>query len=264
MKLRTLIPILIAVLALGINPLSARDLTEGEWYVRLVLTAETEALEDSSNALGQLKDATLGYDNNYDLPEPDQPWAGTYLTVIFYRPDWEAERETFNTDYHPISAIGPVSGCGLPPETGIEEGDEWTFEVRSNDLARQLSLTWIGEGTNMGKMVLVDLQENVMVAAVVDGVQQEYGFTMNGAVREFAWRLLTNEQYEAFIDTGEVSASLVAFDQASASSVTTDGVSTTENTKKKSEWLPLGWGQGQGNSSDRPVPEGLPDDPFGD
>ena len=76
---------------------------------------------------------------------------------------------------------------------------------------------------------------------------------MSGAVREFAWRFLTNKQYKEFLATGEVSASLVATDQVSSS-----------NDTKKSEWLPRGWGQGEGKGYDRKVPEGLPDDPFGD
>ena len=88
----------------------------------------------------------------------------------------------------------------------------------------------------MNKMVLVDLEDNVMVAAVIDGVPQEYKFRMGSAVREFAWRLLTNKQYEEFVATGEVSSNLVATDQVSSS-----------NDTKKSEWLPKGWGQGEGN-----------------
>jgi hypothetical protein len=250
MNWKKICAVMVAVLALGVNHLSARELAKGEWYVRLILKADTEGLEDPYNQLGQLNDALPGLDIN-DMPELGQTFAGTYLSVIFYRPEWETERDTFNTDYHPISSR--------------KEGDQWTFEVRSNDTTRDLSLTWVSgtKANKMNKMVLVDLQENVMVAAVIDGVPQEYRFRMNGAVREFAWRLLTNKQYQEFVATGEVSASLVAFDQATASSLTTDEVSTTELTKK-SEWLPKGWGQGQGKGYGREVPEGLPDDPFGD
>ena len=260
MKLKRLCTVLIAVLALGVNHLSARELAFGEWTVRLILTSDAEGLEDSYNTLGQLSDALPGFDLN-DLPELGDPWQGTYLSVIFYHPEWETERETFNTDYHPISSFPPGSGCALPPQPDTEE--EWTFEVRSNDTTRDLSLTWIGsEWARMHKMVLVDVEDNVMVAAEIDGVTQQYQFRMGGTVREFAWRQLTDQQYAEFVATSGVSASPVAFDQARASSITTEDASTSEQTKKKSEWLPRGWSQGNGSS--RPVPEGLPDDPFGD
>jgi hypothetical protein len=252
MNWKKICAVLVAVVALGVNPLSARELEKGEWYVRLILKSDAEGLEDPYNQLGQLNDALPGLDT-YDLPELDQPsgFIGPYLSVIFYRPDWETEAETFNTDYHPISSR--------------KESDEWTFEVRSNTSTRYLNLTWVsGTKTNrMNKMVLVDLQNNVMVAAVIDGVPQEYSFEMNAYVREFAWRLLTNKQYKEFVATGEVSTSLVATDEASTSFVTTDQVSTSNDTKK-SEWLPRSWGQGEGKGYDRKVPEGLPDDPFGD
>lgn len=251
MKWKNVCAVLVALLALNVSPLSARELAKGEWYVRLVLKAENEALEDPYNTLGQLTDALPGFDS-YDLPELGQTWPGTYLSVIFYRPEWETERETFNTDYHPVSSK--------------KESDEWTFEVRSNDPTRDLILTWVSDTkTNqMNKMVLVDLQENVMVAAVIDGVPQEYRFRMNGAVREFAWRLLTNNQYDEFVTAGEVSASPVTADEASGSLLTTDVFSSTGKDTQKSEWLPKGWGQGEGNGHGHSVPEGLPDDPFSD
>jgi hypothetical protein len=252
MNWKKICAVLVAVVALGVNPLSARELEKGEWYVRLILKSDAERLEDPYNQLGQLNDALAGLDT-YDLPELDQPsgFTGPYLSVIFYRPEWETEAEIYNTDYHPISSR--------------KESDEWTFEVRSNTSTGYLNLTWVsGTKTNkMNKMVLVDLQNNVMVAAVIDGVLQEYNFEMNTFVREFAWRLLTNKQYQEFVATGEVSASLVATDEASISFVTTDQVSTSNDTKK-SEWQPRGWGQGEGTGYDRKVPEGLPDDPFGD
>lgn len=249
MNWKKICAVLVAAVALGVNPLSARELEKGEWYVRLILKSDTGGLEDPYNQLGQLLDAEPGFDHN-DMPELGQPFAGRYLSVIFYRPDWETETETYNTDYHPVDS---------------KAADEWTFEVRSDNLSRALSLTWVSDTrTNqMNKMVLVDLEKNVMVAAVINGAPQEYSFTMNGAVRKFAWRLLTNKQYQEFADTGGVSTSLVAFDQASPSSVTTDQVSTSNDTKK-SEWLPKGWGQGEGKGYVREVPDGLPDDPFGD
>ena len=59
-------------------------------------------------------------------------------------------------------------------------------------------------------MVLVDLQEGEIVPAVVEGIPQVYRFRMNGSVREFAWRVLTKNEYATFKASGELSSSLTA------------------------------------------------------
>lgn len=268
MNMKQLATVVFTLLVLGAHPLSARELVEGEWTVRLELTADFEDIEDSYNTLGQLSDALLDYDR-MDLHELGQPFAGTYLSVIFYRPDWTPGWETedavyqfdwvdFNTDYHPISSIPDPSGCEvLPP---VEPGDEWTFEVRSNDTTRDLTLTWIGsEGADLERMVLVDLQENITVPAAIDGVPQVYSFRMNSAVRGFAWRLLSDAEYEA---GGNASAAPALFGAESARGAAdefpTEGGATT------SDWLPMGWRPDPGDGAGQPVPEGLPDDPFAD
>ena len=230
MNLRIALTLLMALTTVTAPHLSAADLKPGEWAVRLILTSEAEGLEDPYNTLGQLWDASPELDD-YDLPELSQTWAGTYLSVMFFRPDWASERETYNTDYHPV-----VYG----------KSDEWTFEVRSDDPYRDLSLTWVGQRTRMQTMALVDLQENIVFPAVVDGVPQVYHFRMNGTVREFAWRVLSLREYRQLVRAGR--------EDGQANRVT-----------KKSNWLPRGWGQGEGRGHRRdPLAEGLPEDPFGD
>ena len=283
MKLKKYCFLFTALLMLSSNQLSARELADGEWYLKLLLTADGEGLADPYNTLGQLNDALPEYDRD-DLPEPGQPFAGNYLSVIFYRPDWEtvweSEEESwdmgwedFNTDYRPISSTGPIAGCDL--EHGIETGDEWTFEVRSNDVARALSLTWEGsEGANLERMVLVDLQENVTVPAVIDGEIQQYDFTMNGAVRAFAWRLMSDMEYQALVSNNAVNVS--SSSQPAVSSVAkksiapgvlsreespSDNFRITPSMKSGSGWLPKSWNPIEGH--DQPVPEGLPTDPLG-
>jgi hypothetical protein len=229
MKLKTTLAVLIALLAMFIQSLSAAELKKNEWNVRLILKAEAEKLEDPYNMLGQMRDALPGLDDR-DLPELSQTWAGTYLSVIFYRPEWAVAKQTYNTDFHPVAP---------------KQADEWTFEVRSDDPTRDLSLTWVGENTNMKRMVLVDLQEDVVFPAVVRGVTQVYNFRMNGAVREFAWRVLTPTDYKQLVASGK------------------EG-NKAKRKKRKSDWLPKGWGQGegQGHRVDDPA-TGLPEDPFG-
>ncbi|MEZ5503161.1 MAG: hypothetical protein R3E50_11135 [Halioglobus sp.] len=258
MKLKLLFTALVAAVALGAGPLRAAALADGEWYVRLILTSEAEGLKDQYNLLGQLNDAAPGFDSR-DLPELGQTWAGTYLSVIFYRPDWETDKETFNTDFHPVAP---------------RAGDEWTFEVRSDDPSRDLSLTWSGKNARFNRMVLVDLEDNQIVRAKVDGVKQVYHFRMNGVVREFAWRLLTGKEYQQFLASGELppdpaaqaAPTLLAADQAAGTSLrTADQPKAAAKGRQSSGWLPLGWGQGEGQGYRREaLPAGLPADPFGD
>jgi hypothetical protein len=257
--------VLIAAVTIGTTHLSAAEMEKDEWYVRLILNSDTEELVDRYNLLGQFNDATPGFDAR-DLPELGQTWPGTYLSVIFYRPDWDTDKEAFNTDFRPVA-----------PKTG----DEWTFEVRSDDPARDLTLAWQGKHTQakFERMVLVDLEENEVVPAVVDGEMQVYHFRMNGVVREFAWRLLTKKEYKQYLATGELPPSPTPAEQATPSLLGADpntaqaGVSlhsaelTTGVSKDRpsSGWLPLGWGQGEGRGYRREdVPAGLPDDPFAD
>jgi hypothetical protein len=258
MKLKNVFAAMVSVIALGAAHVFASDLKPGEWYVRLILQTDstasnTENLEDSYNLLGQLKNTAIGYDNR-DLPEMGQTWAGTYLSVIFYRPQWGIDKQAFNTDFHPIV-----------PNTA----DEWTFEVRSDDPARDLTLGWQGNQTNFTNMVLVDVEENVAVPAEINGVKQDYRFRMNGVVRQFSWRLLTKKEYKAFLASGTLppsplsvaqpAASLLAADQTTTSTSTT-AKSAPRNARPSSGWLPLGWSQGEGKG----IPDDLPADPFGD
>lgn len=262
MNLNSALTVMVAIVVLGVNPLSARDLERGEWSVRLLLSSSDGELEDTYNRLGQLHDATAGFDR-YDLPELDQTWAGIYLSVIFYRPQWETDRESFNTDFHPKVR---------------RASDQWFFEVRSDDPYRELSLTWVGKRTRMKKMVLVDLEEGEVIPAVVDGVPQVYHFIMNGPVREFVWRALTRREYLAFLASGELDATSAASTSAASAKVTASANKTrlrsvasndptTDETVKrpKSGWLPRGWSRGEGKGyRDPSIPNGLPDDPFAD
>ncbi len=218
----------LAAAALGINPLSAAELGKGEWSVRLVLKSQVGALEDSYNVLGQRNDALPTYDT-HDMTELGQTWPGTYLSVIFYRPDWGTEDVAYNADFHPVAP---------------KVGDEWTFEVRSDDPTRDLSLTWVGANTGMRRMVLVDLQDDKIIPAVRKGKAQVYHFRMNGVVREFAWRVLPKSQGQPLAAASRADVRLLTEPQ-------------------QSNWLPQGWGQGEGKGyRDDGTPDGLPADPF--
>ncbi|NQX88256.1 MAG: hypothetical protein HRT77_06300 [Halioglobus sp.] len=282
MNMTRLCTALTTTLLLCAAPLSARELEEGEWYLRLILSAAVEGLEDRGNTLGQLRDAEPEFDR-YDLHELGQPFAGDYLSVVFHRPDWAVTLETqvsswatgapatdvnviemdwidFNTDYHPVSFIDPIPGCGI--QAGEEPGDDWTFEVRSNDTGRQLSLTWEGSAdAALERMVLVDLQENITIPAVIDGVVQAYTFGMNGAVRTFAWRLLSDEDY-ATLNSGRSRAAPAALRSSAApAALGTSHTRADIPSTQGSGWLPMGWSPHRAGF-DQAVPDGLPDNPL--
>jgi hypothetical protein len=252
MKLKNVFAAMLGVIALGAAHVFATDLNPGEWYVRLILQTDSAAsnfenLEDRYNLLGQLKNTAIGYDSR-DLPEMGQTWAGTYLSVIFYRPEWHVDKQNFNTDFHPIAP---------------NAADEWTFEVRSDDPARDLTLTWKGNQVDFTNMVLVDVEKNVVVPAVINGEKQVYHFRMNGVVRQFSWRLLTKKQYKDFLASGTLPPSPAAAATLTAGDQTTFSLRSvapqdTNSGRPASGWLPLGWGGQQGD-----VPAGLPADPFG-
>jgi hypothetical protein len=227
MHCKSTFALLFALAVLGTATLSAAELEKGEWYVRLILESSDGVLEDPYNILGQLNDASLEFDE-HDLPELGR-WVGTYLSVIFHRPQWGRKIVSYNTDFHPVAR---------------KESDEWTFEVRSDISSRDLTLTWEGANTKMKNMVLVDVEAGEVVPAVVDGKAQIYHFNMGGdTVRLFAWRVLGPKGKNKFADSGQVEISADA---------------------KKSDWQPYGWSQGQGHGNGRSIPEGLPEDPLSD
>ncbi|MEM9255714.1 MAG: hypothetical protein AAGA91_09710 [Pseudomonadota bacterium] len=235
-------------------------LEKGEWIVELHLESTDGTLEDRYNRLGHYYDALPGLDP-YDLPELDQTWPGTYLSVVFYRPEWEAiantETDIFNTDFRPVSKA---------------KADQWTFEVRSDDPARELTLSWAGSKRGrLRKMVLIDLEEGVIVPALDENkVANSYTFVMNGNVRAFAWRWLSRAER----DSGTVDYPPSEAVEEIPGPVTTAGAVELKASKagasalqagptntSKSDWLPMGW---EGGGVRRSYSVGLPEDPFGD
>lgn len=146
-------------------PVFARDLGEGEWYVRL--TAMAGNLKDSSNLLGQLRDSRRGYDL-HDLKELS-PFATPYLTIVFPHPDWGDNAGDYGTDFRGTR----------------KHKNKWVFEVRSDDPNRDVTLSWSSHADMRG-MSLLDTVTGTKVAALDS--DQQYTFNMDGlTVREFKW-----------------------------------------------------------------------------
>jgi len=147
----------------------------GEWYLRLIAEAPGEGLKDSNTVLGQLPDSYESWDK-HDLPEL-APLNSHFLTVVFPHADWPFEAGDFSSDFHALSG---------------KEGDEWLFEVKSDDPWREIVLSWRGH-YKIGHMWLEDVESGVRVNAVKDGALQAYTFNMNGQnSRLFRWVLGAN------------------------------------------------------------------------
>ena len=165
---KTLLTILTsALLYFGLLPVTvhARELDAGEWYVRL--TAIAGDLKDSGNVLGQLKDSKRSYDL-HDLKELS-PFATPYLTIVFPHPDWGDHTGDYTSDFHGTRG----------------RNHNWTFEVRSDDPNREVTLNWSSEADMTG-MLLVDTVTGTQLAA--QAADQQYTFNMGGeTARSFEW-----------------------------------------------------------------------------
>ncbi len=146
----------------------APELGDG-WFIRVI--AESGALEDHGNVLGQLPDSVDGYDSHDLLDLAPLP---PYLTVAFPHPDWGDHANDYTSDYHALRLES--------------EPDAWSFEVRSSDPGAEVTLRWEGPDSRLLGSVLVDLETGQQVAVAPDG---SYTFTMMGPTRSFHWGYLT-------------------------------------------------------------------------
>jgi len=146
------------------------DITGREWYVRLIVAAPAEKLEDAGNLLGQLADAQTGFDE-HDLPELPPPEFGPFLSLVFPHPEWGQPDADYGTDYHPLSR-------------GRQQ-DSWTFEIRSNDPGRDLVLSWQGPMQILARSVLVDSATGQKILAVKGSYRLG---ALGGGSRTFEWR----------------------------------------------------------------------------
>lgn len=138
-----------------------------EWYVRFTVEAAAEQLKDDGNILGQLYDSEFGF-NQHDLVEtpPNTP----YLTIIFPQESWGEQSDDYTSDYHPVTPIKVL--------------DQWAFEVRSDDPAREVTLEWSGPARILGMSWLIDKGTGEIIEPDSRG---NYTFIMNGQKRYFTW-----------------------------------------------------------------------------
>jgi hypothetical protein len=139
-----------------------------EWYIRLTAEATAEGMKDKGNVFGQLQDSEYGYDH-HDLKELP-PFEGSYLTVVFPHPEWNENANDYTSDFHPLSRKN--------------RRDSWSFEVRTDDPEREISLSWAGPAWVMENSWLVDEATGDMIE-VTSG--QAYSFVIGDTTRFFTW-----------------------------------------------------------------------------
>jgi len=147
--------------------------TGKEWYVRLIAEWPEGNLKDSGNTLGQLVGSEKGYDT-HDLKELS-PFGAPYLTIVFPHADWGDRSGNYASDFHPL-----VKGKGK------NRGDIWSFEVRTDQPGREITLRWVMQGKFPKKpwLVNVDTGEVVEIDTTVPG---SYTFIMSAATGRFEW-----------------------------------------------------------------------------
>jgi len=138
-----------------------------EWYVRLIVEAAAEDLQDDGNVLGQLQDSFIGFDQ-HDLPEP-APFT-PYLTIVFTQPDWGDEAGDYTSDFHPVSRNNMK--------------DRWPFVVISDNHEREVTLSWQGPLQALQNSLLIDLDNNVVIEPDKQG---RYTFITGSERRNFEW-----------------------------------------------------------------------------
>ena len=140
----------------------AEPISLSGWYIRV--TAAGGGLLDRGNVLGQLTDADDGPDAR-DLPEL-APFSAPYLTVVFPHPEWGGAVQQYASDYHAFTRIG---------------GGTWTFEVRSDDPGRKVTLAFEGPPHLLARTTLIDLATGGRVSLKTP----TYLFEMTAATRAF-------------------------------------------------------------------------------
>ena len=159
-------------------------LSEGEWYVRLVVANESEGLSDRGNVLGQLHASASGKDT-HDLRELN-PHSSPYLSVVFNKADWGSDAGNYSSDYRGTNAAGAI----------------WEFEVRSDDVNREVTLGW--DSSDRHKLLqsrLIDKKTGEEIRIAEMGISSsrlivaplQYVFNMEGeSIRRFRWEVNTD------------------------------------------------------------------------
>lgn len=215
--MKHLLPFLLVGLFSG-NTLAV-ELKTNEWYLQLIVSNTADNLRDDSNMLGQLKSAVNGYDP-HDLVEL-APFAAPYLTLVFPHPEWEEKAGDYGTDFHQRNGVRQV----------------WYFEVRTDDVARNITLHWAltSNTRKVRNMWLVDGITGKVLRANSSNPRRptvsEYSFNMDGETSyPFYWVQGSRRQARGQPNT---SVEATPVEEASAVKTTTTATDTRLSTEQQ-------------------------------
>ena len=90
--------------------------------------------------------------------------------MVFPHPDWVDRANDDASDFHPVSKKN--------------RSDSWSFEVRTDDPERELSLSWAGLNEVLDSSWLVD-EETGKIIEVADVTN--HTFVIGSTARSFTW-----------------------------------------------------------------------------
>ncbi|MFZ1642162.1 MAG: hypothetical protein WAV07_12200 [Candidatus Contendobacter sp.] len=158
------------------NNAHSRAIQDGfEWYARLIVEDSATGMRDRGNVFGQLADSVTGYDQ-HDLKELS-PFGKPYLTLVFPHPDWGGNAGDYTTDYRSTEK----ARRGAPAAN-------WRFEIRTDQIGRNLQLRWEGPDAVLSRSVLFDEDTGVSYPLRNPHYAQGIPVAMPKLVHRFTWR----------------------------------------------------------------------------
>ncbi len=143
-----------------------KDKNKGSnWYVRLI--AESGGLRDPGNTFGH-KAGSIAEQDSRDLEEP-APFGGSYLSILFTNPHFEASAWGFTTDFR---------------EPAESPAGEWPFIVKASDSSVPVVLSWEADAFDFANAWLVDQQTGDRIAVDAGG---SYTFSPSGTESHFVF-----------------------------------------------------------------------------
>lgn len=161
------------------------------WYVLVKVEQPRTGYRDHNTYVGQLRDASDGYDPN-DLVEMP-PFASPYMTMAIPHPDWGPKAGDYGRDFR--SAEGDTR-WKLRPAT-------WPLEIRADPGDIDVVVTWEGDSRILRRSRLRDADAGAVIEASGDRASVGYVLAVRGGKRRLQWEFLGIERK---VEGGQTSA----------------------------------------------------------
>lgn len=156
---------MLASFGLALSSATASAATPNGWFIRLIADAPTDKLQDQANVLGLLSDSVNTYDS-HDLEELT-PFGTSYLTLVFPHQNWLKPGD-YNSDFQALD----------------NQAHQWNFEVRTDNINRNVTLRWQGDTAKLQKSTLKDVKTGQVYNVALT---KSLSFVMGAKVRSFVW-----------------------------------------------------------------------------